>query len=438
VPTISVSYWAFAGPALLWIGSGFLVFRLADLLIGRGKRLVGAAVRPAAGVGLASTAASMMARRRCSLARSIVLLALALGFAVSTATFDATYRAQAEVDAKLTNGADVTVTEPPSSAPGPSAAATIASVPGIRAVEPVQHRFAYVGADLQDLYGVRPDTITGVTALQDSYFQGGTARQLMSRLAVQQDAILVSAETVKDYQLQPGARINLRLQDAATHQLQTVPFHYVGIVSEFPTAPKDSFFVANASYVAARTGSDAVGAFLVDTGGSDTAAVAARIRTRVGPSATVTDVSSTRSTVGSSLTAVDLAGLTRVELAFALVLAAAAGGLMLALGLTERRRTFAIATALGARPRQLRGLVSAEVTVITAGGLVAGGLLAWVLSRVLVSVLKGVFDPPPSALTVPWGYVAAALLISLVALGLAAANTVRLARRPAAAVLREL
>ena len=69
----------------------------------------------------------------------------------------------------------------------------------------------------------------------------------------------------------------------------------------------------------------------------------------------MTDIAHTRDVVGSSLTAVDLAGLTRVELGFALVLAAAAGGLVLLLGLAERRRTFAIATALGATARQLRG-----------------------------------------------------------------------------------
>ena len=48
VPTISVSYWAFAGPALLWIGAGLLTWRLTDLLLGRGRPLA-APVRPAAG-----------------------------------------------------------------------------------------------------------------------------------------------------------------------------------------------------------------------------------------------------------------------------------------------------------------------------------------------------------------------------------------------------
>lgn len=436
VPTISVSYWAFAGPALLWIGAGLLVWRLVDLALRR-RRLVGRALRPAIG-GLAQTASAMMGRRRRPMARAVVLLGLALAFAASTATFNATYRTQAEADALLTNGADVTVTQSPGVRVGADAATGIGAVPGVRAVEPVQHRFAYIGADLQDLYGVRPGTIAGVTALQDSYFQGGTAQTLMATLAAKPDSILVSAETVKDYQLLPGDVVNLRLPDSVTKQLTTVPFHYAGIVTEFPTAPKDSFFVTNASYVTARTGSDAVGAFLVDTGGRDAAGVGAAIQARLGPSATVTDVAHTRSTIGSSLTAVDLAGLTRVELGFALVLVAAAGGLVLFLGLAERRRTFAIATALGATRRQLRGLVTAEALVLTVGGVVAGAALGWVLSQVLVAVLAGVFDPPPAAATVPWTYLFGTALVTVAALGAAAAGALRHGSRPPVAVLRDL
>ena len=112
-------------------------------------------------------------------------------------------------------------------------------------MEPLQHRFAYVGPDLQDLYGVRPATVAGATRLQDAYFQGGSARQLLTTLASRPDAILVSAETVRDFQLNPGDLLRLRLQDGHTGKLVMVPFHYVGIVKEFPTAPKDSFFIAN-------------------------------------------------------------------------------------------------------------------------------------------------------------------------------------------------
>ena len=39
VPTISVSYWAFAAPALLWVGAALLIWRVSDLLLGRGRRI---------------------------------------------------------------------------------------------------------------------------------------------------------------------------------------------------------------------------------------------------------------------------------------------------------------------------------------------------------------------------------------------------------------
>jgi putative ABC transport system permease protein len=437
VPTISVSYWAFAGPALLWVGAGLLAWRLADLLLGRGRPVLRKLLRPLTG-RLAGPVAGGMSRQRRPLARAIVLLALALSFAASTATFNATYRQQAEADAQLSNGADVTVTVAAGSTVHSTAATQLAGVSGVRAVEPVQHRFAYIGADLQDLYGVRPDHIRDATALQDAYFAGGSAAGLMHTLATKPDSILVSAETVKDYQLHQGDLIKLRLIDARTKQPRVVAFHYVGVVSEFPTAPKDSFFVANQNYVAQQTGTDAIGAFLVDTGGQHTTAVAHRIQSLLGPSATVTDIATVRNSVGSSLTSVDLAGLTRVELTFALLLAAAAGGLVLALGLTERRRSFAIATALGAKSRHLRGMIHSEAVVLAVLGLAAGGVIGWLLSEMLVKVLTGVFDPPPSVIAVPWLYLGGVVGSTVAAFAVASIAAVRTARRPAISVLRDL
>ncbi|MFE1923350.1 FtsX-like permease family protein [Streptomyces asoensis] len=436
VPSISVSYWAFLGPALLWIGAALLLWRLTLLVLTRGRAVLTRLARPLTAT-LAGTTAAVLTRRRRPLARSVVLLALAVSFAVSTAVFNATYHQQAEVDARLTNGADVTVTEPPGARVPPAFGAAL-KISGVRHVEPLQHRFAYVGSDLQDLYGVRPDTIAGATSLQDAYFAGGTARQLMQRLAQHPDNLLVSVETAKDFQLSPGDTVNLRVQDARTKALHTVPFHYAGIAKEFPTAPKDSFFVANASYVAKATGSDAVGAFLLDTGGSHQKQIAAQLHRQLGTGATVTDLTQTRGTVGTSLTSVDLAGLTRIELAFAVLLAAGAGGLVLALGLAERRRTFAIATVLGARARHLRGMVLTEALLLAAGGLAGGALIGWALSQMLVKVLTGVFDPPPAGLSVPGAYLALTGAAAVAAIVAAALNGIRRTRRPAVEELRDL
>ena len=119
-------------------------------------------------------------------------------------------------------------------------------------MEPLQHRFAYIGADLQDLYGVDPATIAEVTALQDSYFTGGTAAALMETLAT--TAGLDPGVRGNRQRLPAGDR---RPAEPATgrrpqHQQITVPFRFVGVVNEFPTAPRDSFFVANAAYITHR------------------------------------------------------------------------------------------------------------------------------------------------------------------------------------------
>jgi len=436
VPAVSVSYWAFAGPALLWSGGGLFAWRMANLALGRGRSLMTRMIRPLAG-SLAGTVAASMSRQRRMLGRSLALVALTVAFAVSTAVFNSTYRQQAEVDARLSNGSDVAVTESPGSNVGPAAATEFAAVPGVVTVEPIQHRFAYVGADLQDLYGVRPGTIVQGAKLQDAYFQSGAAREVVSKLSADPRSILVGAETGRDFKLRLGDPLRLRLQDNRTKQLTEVVFRYAGVVKEFPTAPKDSFLVADAGYVAKMTASEAVGAFLIDTGGRSSQAITAGVRARAGD-AKVTDLASSRRSVGSSLTAVDLAGLTRVELGFALILAAAATGLVLALGLAERRRMFAIAAALGAKARQLAGFVWSEALFVSIGGAAAGAGIGWVLSLVLVRVLTGVFDPPPARLAVPWIYLGALAAGALVAVGLVAARAVRATQRSSIGTLREL
>ncbi|MDQ1681918.1 MAG: putative transport system permease protein, partial [Frankiaceae bacterium] len=106
------------------------------------------------------------------------------------------------------------------------------------------------------------------------------------------------------------------------------------------------------------------------------------------------------------------------------------------LSFTERRRTLAMARLLGARPRQVGGFVWSEIVVIGVSSLVLGGLLAWSISQMLVKVLTGVFDPPPSSLAVPWPYLLLALASLVVGLVVAGAITVRRAVRAPVSILR--
>ena len=275
------------------------------------------------------------------------------------------------------------------------------------AVEPLQHRFGYVGPDLQDLYGVRATSFASVGPLQDAFVPGSTIAKTLAALQNTPDGVLLSAETLHDYQLHPGDLIRIRLQSGANHAYRPVDFHVVGQVTEWPTAPKDSFIVANADYITQHTGSDAVGAFLVST--RTPAATATALRTQLsGPlsGSRVQDISSAGAQVTSvsGLAGSDLSGLSRIELGFGVLLALACSGLALVGGIVERRRALVLLAALGATSRQRGRFLATEARAMVTAGVLGGALIGTTISYLLVKVLTGIFDPAPAGATVPWGY----------------------------------
>ena len=120
------------------------------------------------------------------------------------------------------------------------------------------------------------------------------------------------------------------------------------------------------------------------------------------------------------------------------MLGAAAAALTLILRFEERRRTFAIAAALGARPRHLRALVSVDAVLLGVFGLACGAAIAGSVAAMLVTLLNGVFDPPPQHLTLPWWYLGVLGAVTIAAIAAATWITIRAARRAPLAVLRGL
>jgi putative ABC transport system permease protein len=411
VAQTSVSYESFLAPLALWIGVGLLVTRIFRHGLAAGRAFTTRVFRPLAR-GMSSIVAASVSRQARLITRGVVLVTLAFSFAVSTAVFNTTYNAQSYVDAELTNGSDVTVTGT-TAYPAGALLDRISRVAGVRAARAMIRRFAYVGNDLQDIYGIDPLTIGDATDLSNAFFANNDAQGTMRTLASRPDGVLLSQETVNDFQLHLGDVVNLRLQNAKDHQYRAVPFHLVGVVREFPTAPKDSFIIANAGYIAAQTGNPAREVVLI-RGSIPPAQLAPRVQAVVAglPGLRVTEIGSVLKTISSSLTAVDLRGLTLIELSFAILLIAGASGLVLGLGLIERRRDFALLAAMGAKGRQLGSFLWAEGLIILSAGIVLGFAAGFTIAQMLVKVLTGVFDPPPQALSIPWLY-----LIVLIAAG---------------------
>jgi putative ABC transport system permease protein len=343
------------------------------------------------------------------------------------------------LDVALTVGSDVAVREPTSAHVSASNGQRLQHVSGVKAVVPQQHRFAYVGADLQDLYGIDPANIAKAAPLRNSFTPGQTVQHAIQSLARTPDGVLLAAETLHDYQLRPGDTIRIRLQTRPTGRYTPVAFHVVGQVAEWPTAPKDSFIVANSAYITRATGSADVGFFLVRT--DNPRQTADRIRQLVGPSgATVDDIVSARSrvTTASGLAATDIAGLRRLELGFGSVLALAMFGLALLLSVLDRRRALVILGALGATTRQRGRFIAAEARAVLIGGVAGGAAIGATIAYLLVKVLTGIFDPAPDHATIPWAYLALLLGSSMVTASAVVVAMGRLVSRAGPSALREL
>src|SRR5207302_378932 len=248
-PTLSLSVYMFFAPALLWLGSALLLVRL------RGRFLAWLAGR--AGGGRASTWRGFLlasaGRRGAAINRGLLVAGLLLASGVNLRLFAATYDQQARVDAQLTLGADVVATAPPGAIRRHALEQRVAQLPAVAGTTALDHSDAYVGPDLQDIFGIDARTVTQGTSLRDSYFLGGSAAQILGRLRSTSDGVLVSKETISDYSLRLGDLLKLRALNQANGRFEVVPFHVVGIVQEFPAAPRDSFMVANRSYLEAAT-----------------------------------------------------------------------------------------------------------------------------------------------------------------------------------------
>ena len=411
VPVASIDYAALLAPAFAWPGLIMLTWRISAAIAKRRTGRWASAKRATAPELVAAT----IRRRRQVIARGAAGLTAAVGLGVSTAVFTATYDRQARLDVALTVGANVAAT----AAPGTSATVGMlhrfAGAPGVTAAQPLIHRFAYVGPDLQDLFGVMPGSIASATPLQNAFVPGSTISSALAAMSRRPDGVLLAAETIQSYQLHQGDLINLRVLDARSGKYVSVPFHVVGTIKEFPTAPKDSFIVANLTYLQSVSHDRSVNTFLMAS--SDPRKTAASLKKTLGIGWQVHDVVSSRTavTTTSGLAATDLAGLARLELGFALLFTLVITFLTLGLGINERRRALVVLGVLGATRRQRTAFLASEGQMMISVGLVSGLLVGLTLGYLLIKLLTGIFDPAPEGINVPMLYVGGIVLSALLA-----------------------
>ena len=416
---VTLSFFIFLAPLGAWLGATLLTLRLVQRgLVAHDRRLAALFQRVLGPMG--QVAGKSVARRSHQIGAATTVIALTLAFGVSLALFHRTYTDEKQRDAQYVVGADIRVT-PALNTPQTVAFSAQLQRPGVTSITAVaRDTQALVGSEKNTVYGIDVPSFRQTAYLPNSFFVDGSAQQtlnamrdhttkyapgtataVLDALARTPNGVIISVEQAEKYTIQVGDPVLLRLYNRATQTYSTVQAQAVGLFVYFPTSAQDSDFILNRDFMTASAGSSTMDSFLLKTSAaSQTAPVAAALTAqfqnqlplRIQTTDTVVKLDQ------SSLTALNLGGLGRMEQVYTLLVISIGFAILLLAMINERRREFGTMRALGATLQHLRRFVVVEALTIGVLSLGIGVLVGSLLARMLVLLLGVIFTIPPAGL----------------------------------------
>jgi len=430
-------------PVLAWVGGLLLSVRFLVALASHvpvPAHHFGRVVRGVSGRSLR--------RRAADLAGGILGLGLVVAFGTGLALFAATYDAAKDADTRFTLGSDIRIT-PSVLATGRPGADDVSAflVPGVAGVSPVVfdvENAVMIGRHNQqreNLAAIDPLTLSAVAPLPDQVFVDGTAADTLAALAADPRGVLVDEGTADDLSVDVGDRVGIILALGTKREIQD-RFRVAGLFERFPGMSEGAKLVVNLDRYRAVTGIRQVDFFLARVEDDSAVGLASAIGSLSSGLGHVVPIhiDSTETTLAkdqSSLTAINVNGLVRLDTFYALVMSVTAIAIFVFGLLLHRRGEFVALRALGMASREVRTLVIVEAAVVTLCGLAAGLLVGTLTALLSIGVLRGLFVLDPR-ITLPVGRFAAiglVVLVAAVASGLLAAELLR--RLDPAEILRE-
>ncbi len=415
-------------PIGIWVGAVFVLGRVVELLLAHlprpPHRRFG---RPLPGLLTRS-----IRRRSWAAASAAIMIALIVALGTSVASFSGSYNEAKASDARFAVGSDVRVTPSPiSTLDHPPDYASTLEVAGIERATPVV--FGLLNAlvesetneDAANLAAVEPAAFGQVAPLPDSTFVGQTAAEAMTALETESRGAFVGTELADLLDVEPGDSVQVLFARGTSKQkLQRMTV--IGLFERLPGFPEGADLLVNLRDQMALIPSTNATFFLAKTTdrSEDTLdhAVAA---IQDGPGSADALQIDTRATTldkdQSSLAALNIRGLLRLDSAYALAMAATAITIFVFGLLLQRRREYVILRALGLGIGQIRALIVAEVVGVAllgaSVGLLVGAAMAYFLVAVLrpLFVLRPVVDIPAADMVVLTSLVLAVSVIASLA-----------------------
>jgi putative ABC transport system permease protein len=420
-----LSFYTLLAPLALWAGATLLAGRVLLAVLSRWSR----PERPRPLRSWGSAIVRWLGRRPAHTAVALLLGALAVAFGTEAATFVATYRTAKQADTRAAFASDLRLVPATDNARlpqslGPDVVATTA----LRSVP------ARAGSDRKSIMAIDPATYRQAVTSAPRIIQG----QGLDALARDPSGVLVALELAKSFAVQPGDTLPVTLYPDSPELARKVNLRVVGVFRAFPpTEPLSELVVANTVLPAPTPPPQTYLARVAPGRNADAVARALR-QDAVGKAFTVSTIGDRSRVQQRTLTALNLDGLSRIELTAAGLIAAIGVGVLGAFLVLERRREFAVLHTVGATTRQVVAGPVIEGAIAAVGSLVLGIPIGIGLAVLSVRVLGLFFVLPPPLATVPVGGIAvlAGLVVAVSAVALAVAVQ-RVVRVDPATILRE-
>jgi putative ABC transport system permease protein len=441
---VSLPSYLILAPIAVWIAGTLLCVRL----FAAGAARIGVPAPPRFGAPVGGIILRTVRRRAWALAGGVTAVGLVVGFGTALAVFTATYDTAKTADSRFSLGSDLRVTPKAlDRRPYPAAFAQRLAGPGIAAATPVVFKpgnsvlTSSFNEDQTSLAAVDPAGFARVAALSDLFFSTGSADQALTALTANQAGVLLQRDTADNLKIDPGDRVQVLFAAASPHQ-RTVAPRVLGLFDRLPGLPANTDILANLHYYNRITGLDRADSFLVRASQPGAAAVAQAVTTlRSGPAPKrAFGIDTTRTTYDkdqSSLTALNVHGLLRLDGIYTLLMGVAAIGIFVFGLMLQRRREYVTLRAQGLRAHELRLIILGEGAIVAVAGTVSGLLVGAATGYLLVRVLRPLFILDPGVSLAPVETLTLALLVLATALLASVGATAVISRLRPSELLRE-
>ncbi|MGH2594636.1 MAG: FtsX-like permease family protein [Actinomycetota bacterium] len=362
-------------------------------------------------------------RRLGAITGGVVTAGLVVGLGAALVCFSTVYDGAKLTDARFLTGSDIRLTpNPTSGASHPTSLAREFRVEGVSGATPVVYSrenavlTSAFNEDVATLAAIDLRTFPSVAPLQDSWFVGATAAQVMAALKDHPNGILVNAALADGLKLAPGDEARVLFGRGTKEQTRRVAT-VLGLFTQFPGTPEGTDIVANLHHYQRVTGPMNADLYLLSAAdrspvGLDRAINSLAAIPRFGRDFSVQTSVTTLDKDQSSLAALNVNGLLQLDSFYTFLMAAAATAMFVFGLLLQRRREYVTLRAQGLRSRDVRRLVLAESGLSAGVGTGIGMLVGVGVASQFILVLRPIFRlPPPVAIPVPELAVLAALVL---------------------------